>query len=150
MLDAVDAARGWLAGGTTMLYIIDSTRTIDDIEKDFPEVASRHQFGVLGVHNLRQKMNEKGVAFERPCLVFEVCNPQQAKKILDTNMGISTVLPCRVSVYREGGRTKIATLRPTGLLGLFEKSQGQEQIAEEVERTLFQIMEELAGGKEIR
>lgn len=133
-----------------MLYIIDSARTVDAIEKDFPGIASRHQFGVLGVHDLRQKMNEKGVAFERPCLVFDVCNPQQAKKILDADMGISTVLPCRVSVYREGGQTKIATLRPTGLLGLFENSKSREQIAEEVERALFQIMEELAGGKEIR
>lgn len=127
-----------------MLYIIDSARKVEDIEKDFAQVASRHQFGILGVHNLRQKMNEKGVAFDRPCLIFEVCNPHQAKKVLDANMGISTVLPCRISVYREGGQTKIATIKPTELFDLFAKSQDQREVAEETERTLFQIMEEVA------
>lgn len=126
-----------------MLYIVDTQKTLPEIQRDFPEVAARHKFGVLAVHDLRRKMNEKGVAFRRPCLVFEICNPEQAKKALDENMGLSTVLPCRVSAYREGGQTKLATAKPTELLPLFGSS-GQ-QIAEEVERSILQIMHELAA-----
>lgn len=36
-----------------MLHIIESPRSVQDIEKDFAAAASRHQFSVLGVHNLR-------------------------------------------------------------------------------------------------
>lgn len=99
-----------------MLYVAESRKTVAEIEKLFPQAAQKQKFGVLGTHNLRLKMNEKGVPFERDCLVFEVCNPQQAKKALDNDMGLSTALPCRVSVYEEGGRVKIATLRPTALM----------------------------------
>ena len=127
-----------------MLYIVDSSRPLAEIQKDFPEVAARHRFGVLAVHDLRHKMKEKGVAFGRPCLVFEICNPEQAKKALEENMGLSTVLPCRVSAYREGGQTKLATAKPTELLAAFGSSG--RQIAQEVERAIIEIMEELAAA----
>lgn len=127
----------------SMLYVKESGKSVEEIEKLFPTVAAKHTFGVLGVHNLRKKMNEKGIPFERECRIFEVCNPQQAKKVLEGNMGISTALPCRVSVYEEGGKTKIATIKPTALIGLFQ-NEALRPVAEEVEKTLFQIMRELA------
>ncbi len=126
-----------------MLHVIESKKSVQEVAQVFSDVATRHQFGVLGVHNLRQKMNDKGVPFDRDCLVFEVCNPQQAKKVLEGNMVISTALPCRVSVYEEGGKTKIATIKPTALLSLFPVV-GLLSVAEEVERELMAIMKELA------
>ena len=125
-----------------MLHIVESKKTVQEIERSFPEVAGKYKFGVLGVHNLRQKMNEKGVPFQRDCLVFEVCNPQQASKVLEADMSISTALPCRVSVYQEGGKTIIATLKPSALIGMFQKP-GLKSTAEEVERSLFGIMQDL-------
>ena len=86
---------------------------------------------------------KKGVAFARECLIFEVCQPQQAKKVLDENMSVSTALPCRISVYEEDGKTVLATLKPTTLLGMFQSPQ-LERVAQEVEDTLGKIMREAA------
>jgi uncharacterized protein (DUF302 family) len=126
-----------------MLIEKTSSKSVQEIEKNFAEVASRHKFGVLGTYNLRQKLNDKGVPFERECLVFEVCNPQQAGKVLESNIAIATALPCRIAVYQEDGQTKIATIKPTALLGLFP-SPGLAPIAGEVERVIAQIIDELA------
>ncbi len=126
-----------------MLHIIESNKTVQEIQKLFPQVVAAHKFGILGEHDLKKKMNEKGIAFDRDCIVFEVCNPGQAKKVLEGDMAISTVLPCRVSVYSEGGKTKIAALKPTALLGLFGRPE-LKPVAEEVEKALFSIMADLA------
>lgn len=126
-----------------MLLEVASKKTVQEIEKSFPEVCARHKFGVLGSYNLRQKMNEKGVAFDRECLVFEVCNPQQAKKVLEGNIAIASVLPCRIAVYQEDGKTKIAAIKPTALLGLFPNPE-LKPVAEEVENIISQIMNDLA------
>ncbi len=126
-----------------MLHIVKTQKTIAAIQKSFAEAAANHKFGLLGTHNLREKMNEKGVAFERDCLVFEVCNPSQAKKVLDGNMDISTLLPCRVSVYEKNGKRVLATIKPTVLLDFFNNPE-LKQVAEEVEKTLFLIMDEAA------
>lgn len=126
-----------------MVHEVVSAKSVQEIERAFPLAAVKHKFGV-GVHNLRQKMNEKGVPFERDCLVFEVCNPQQAKKVLEGEMSLSTALPWRVSVYQSGGKTRLATLRPTALLDLFGKPELSE-VGREVEEALFKIMDEAAS-----
>ncbi len=126
-----------------MLIILTSRKSVQEIQQVFAEVCARHQFGVLGAINLRQKLNDKGVPFERECLVFEVCNPLQAKKVLEDNIAIAAALPCRIAVYEENGVTRIATIRPTALLGLFPNPE-LAPVAREVEETMTRIMHDLA------
>ena len=99
---------------------------------------------VMQVHNLKETMVKKGVEFARECLIFEVCQPQQAKKVLDQNMSVSTALPCRISIYEEGGKTILATLKPTTLLAMFNTPQ-LKGVAQEVENTIIKIMQEAAS-----
>jgi uncharacterized protein (DUF302 family) len=127
-----------------MLHIVESEKPIDRVAADLEAAVARHGFGVLGVHDLTAKMAEKGVAFARDCRVFEVCNPQQAKKVLEANLEISTALPCRISLYTEGARTKLATIRPTAMLDLFPNPE-LKGVAQEVEATIVTIMAEAAS-----
>ncbi len=124
-----------------MLYIVESTKPLARLAADLEQAVARHKFGVLGVHDLKAKMAEKGVPFARECRIFEVCNPHQAKKVLEANLEISTALPCRISLYEEGGKTKLATIRPTALIDLFPNPE-LKGMAEEVEATLVRIIEE--------
>lgn len=109
------------------------------------EVATRHKFGVQAVHNLREKMESKGVPFARECRVIEVCNPQHAQVVLNQQIEISTALPCRISVYEEGGRTILATMKPTMLLTMFN-APGAAATAQEVETVMVRIMDETCAG----
>jgi uncharacterized protein (DUF302 family) len=126
-----------------MLHIVESRKPLDRVAKDLEEAVARHKFGVLGVHDLKAKLAEKGVVLSRECRVFEVCNPQQAKKVLDANLEISTALPCRISIYEEGGVTKLATIKPTAMIDLYS-TPGLKDVAREVEVTLEAIMAEAA------
>jgi uncharacterized protein (DUF302 family) len=126
-----------------MLHIVESRKPLDRVAKDLEEAVARHKFGVLGVHDLKAKLAEKGVVFSRECRVFEVCNPHQAKKVLDANLEISTALPCRISIYEEGGVTKLATIKPTAMIDLYS-TPGLKDVAREVEVTLEAIMAEAA------
>ena len=126
-----------------MLNIVESAKPMTRLVADLEQAVARHKFGVLGAHDLKAKMAEKGVPFARECRVFEVCNPHQAKKVLETNLEISTALPCRISVYEEAGTTRLATIRPTALIGLYGTPE-LKSVAEEVEDTLVRIMAEAA------
>ena len=126
-----------------LLILKSSAQSLESVCQRLPEIAQKHKFGVLGMHDLRQKMESKGVPFSRECRVFEVCNPQQAQQVLTRSIEISTALPCRISVYEEGGRTVLATIKPTALLGLFGAPEAAA-IAQEVEDVMTRIMEETA------
>lgn len=126
-----------------MLYQVHSKKSLSDVARDLEAAAQKHKFGVLAVHDLKAKMKEKGVAFDRDVLIFEVCNPHQAKKVLEANAEISTALPCRISAYQSPEGTTLATLRPTALLDIFQ-TPGLKQVAQEVEETMMKIMQEAA------
>src|SRR6266542_414134 len=115
-----------------MLHIVESKKPLAEVARDLEQAVARHKFGVLGVHDLKAKMAEKGVPFTRECRIFEVCNPQQAKKVLAANLEISTALPCRISVYEEGGATKLATIKPTAMIALYA-TPGLQGVATDVE-----------------
>ena len=126
-----------------MLHIVESKKSLDRVMADLEQAVSRNKFGVLAVFDLKAKMAEKGVPFTRECRILEVCNPHQAKKVLEANLEISTALPCRISIYQEGGKTKLATITPTAMIDLFPNRE-LKGVAEEVERVLVQIMAEAA------
>ena len=58
-------------------------------------------------------------------------------------MSVSTALPCRISIYEEGGKTIPATLKPTTLLTMDNTPQ-LAQVAQEVAATMVKIMKEAA------
>ena len=39
--------------------------------------------------------------------------------MLDVNVRIGTALPCRVSIYTDGGEVVLETLKPTAMLAMF-------------------------------
>ena len=128
-----------------MLIKLSTDKTVSETAAALQATVQAHHFGVMQVHNLKETMMKKGVEFARECLIFEVCQPQQAKKVLDQNMSVSTALPCRISIYEEGGKTILATLKPTTLLAMFNAPQ-LEGVAQEVEATIVKIMKEAASG----
>ena len=123
-----------------MLYVREARGSIDEVAKKLEAAAAENKFGVLGVHDLKQKMNAKGVEFGPECRIFEVCNPVKAKTVLETDMAISNALPCRISVYEEAGTVKVSTLKPTVILGLFGRPE-LEAVAQEVEDTMVRIID---------
>ena len=123
-----------------MLYTKESNDSIEQVCEKLVAAAEANGFGVLAVHDLKKKMAAKGVSFVPQCRIFEVCNPVQAKKVLEANMLISTALPCRISVYEQGGKVSVSTLRPTAVLGLFGNPE-LEPVAESVEEAIIRIID---------
>ena len=128
-----------------MLITLPTSKTVSEAAAALQVAVQANHFGVMQIHNLTETMKKKGVEFAHECLIFEVCQPQQAKKVLDENMSVSTALPCRISIYEEGGRTILATLKPTTLLAMFNTPQ-LERVAQEVEHTIVKIMQEAAAS----
>jgi uncharacterized protein (DUF302 family) len=125
-----------------MFYVVETAKDVETAARDLEEAVRRNKFGVLHVHDLKQTLQEKGIEFPNACKILEVCNPQQAAKVLAHNMTVNMALPCRISVYQDGGRTKIGMMKPTALLGMFPDARGLKDVAEEVERQTIRMIEE--------
>ncbi len=112
------------------------TEAISSLESNLKESG----FGILWQLNFKDKLQEKGLEFKDDFVVLEVCNPKQAKEVLENNIHIGYVLPCKMVVRREGDKTYIGMTSPEVLIGLFDGSDLKE-VAKKVEESLKNSIE---------
>ena len=129
---------------SVVIYQLNSKKSLVEIEKGIQDSAASHKFGVIAVHDLQQTMKSKGVELAMECRIYEVCNPVQAKKVLEADGAISTALPCRISVYGSPGSYTLATMLPTEMMKAFNRPE-IAPVAEEVEGVIVAMMKEAAG-----
>lgn len=126
-----------------MIYSKHSSLSPAEVETRLREAAARHKFGILHVHDLQQTLKSKGVDFNRECRVYDVCNPQAASTALGAEMKVSSVLPCRISIFSEADGCTLATVKPTDLLRATGLS-GVDALATEIEKEILAMIDEAA------
>ncbi|MFA6147660.1 MAG: DUF302 domain-containing protein [bacterium] len=126
-----------------MLITVRTRKSIGEVRQRFEEAAAENRFAVLGIHDVGERLRAKGLTFDRKFYVYEVCNPVAAKKVLDTNVRIGTALPCRVTIYTDGGEVVLETLKPTAMVSMFGEPT-LEGTAREIETAIESIMKEAA------
>ena len=123
-----------------MLYQREAKVSVEEVCKRLEEAAKASKFGVIATINLKEKMRAKGVEFGPECRILEICNPNQARTVLEADMTVSAALPCRISVYEQDRRVFVCTIRPTAILGLFKKA-GLLPVAQAVEQAVISIID---------
>ena len=125
-----------------MYYIVETVKSFEQAATDLDAAVKKHGFGVLHVHDLGNTLRSKGMAFEEQCRVFEVCNPAQAVKVLAADMRLNMALPCRISVFTQGGKTMIGLIKPVELLAALSQDATLLQVANEVEESTIRMVNE--------
>ncbi|MCL6482244.1 MAG: DUF302 domain-containing protein [Firmicutes bacterium] len=125
---------------TEWIYTVETNKSVDEAVQAVEAVSARHGFRVLHTHDVQAALAEKGFA-QQPLKIVEICNAKAAHAVLSREPRIAVMLPCPIAVYREAGRTVISTLLPTAMATMFP-NKGLEPIAEEVERSVLEILAE--------
>jgi uncharacterized protein (DUF302 family) len=124
-----------------MLYLVTSTKSVDQAAADLEEAVRQNGFGVLHQYDLKKTLAGKGVELPHECRILDVCNPQQAARVLTADMGMNIALPCRISVYEDGGQTRIGMVKPTAMLANLSGSQELKHVAEDVELAVTRMID---------
>ena len=125
-----------------MKYIVETPKSVEKAVADLQAAVHRHRFGVLHIHNLQETLKKKGVDLPNACQILEICNPQKANEVLSEDMDLNMALPCRVSVYSEGGKTKIGMMKPSAMLKALSDSPVLAGMAQEVEKSIIEMISE--------
>lgn len=125
-----------------MYYTVTTDKSFEQAASDLDAAVKKHQFGVLHVHDLGTTLRSKGIEFEDECKVFEVCNPAQAATVMAIDMDMNMALPCRISVWRKDGQTRIGMIRPGWLLDKLNDAPQLAGIAREVEEATVRMIDE--------
>jgi uncharacterized protein (DUF302 family) len=133
-----------------MYYIVPTAKNVDDAASDLEAAVRKHEFGVLHVYDLKETLTKKGYPLGPQCRIFEVCNPRQATRVLQSDMRLNMALPCRISVFEDNGATKIGTILPAELLRALSHGRELAEVAEQVQQTIKTIIDEAAAPADAR
>ncbi|WP_110113093.1 DUF302 domain-containing protein [Bacillus sp. CGMCC 1.16541] len=124
-------------------YTKEVTMSVEETILKLESSLKTEQFGVLWQFNIKDKLQEKGLEFDKEFIVLEVCNPGEAKRVLEEESLVSYFLPCKIVVYKDGNQTKVGMPRPTVLMEMFENDKLQ-QLGADIENRLVHCIDQLS------
>lgn len=124
-----------------MLYRKQTQKSVDQVFADIEAAAREHGFGLLHHYDFKQTLESKGFPLANECRVMEVCNPRQASEVLGVDMALNMALPCRISIYQDGGKTIVGMIPPTDVLKLVSDDPRIEPAARQVEEAMEKIID---------
>jgi RNA polymerase-binding protein DksA len=133
-----------------MYYIVPTAKNVDDAARDLEAAVQKHKFGVLHVYDLKETLTKKGYPLAPQCRIFDVCNPEQASRVLQRDIRVNMALPCRISVFEDKGVTKIGTMLPAEILRALSHDRELAEVAETVQTTIKAIVDEAAAPADTR
>ncbi|WP_339263452.1 DUF302 domain-containing protein [Geobacillus sp. FSL K6-3411] len=122
-------------------YTIHVTTGLNETIERLEEHLKQEGFGVLWRFSVTEKLQEKGLDFSTPMVILEVCNPQEAARVLSENLLVGYFLPCKIVVYVENGVTKIGMPKPTMLVGMVSEPT-LEKLAADIEKRLIACIDQ--------
>ncbi|PLS04906.1 DUF302 domain-containing protein [Neobacillus cucumis] len=121
-------------------YTIFTKKNMEEAIQSLEESLKEEKFGVLWKFDIKEKLQEKGLEFEKEFKVLEVCNPHEAQRVLSENEMAGYFLPCKIVVYEDNGQTKIGMPKPTALINLLN-NETLKQIAKDIEERLMRCID---------
>lgn len=131
------------------LFITNTPKSFESACADLQTAVIKQGFGVMAVHDLGETLRSKGINFPESCRVFEVCNPQQAAKVLAHDMSLNMALPCRISVHTNAGQTLIGMIRPSEILHTLSSDPDLIDVAQEVDASTSSMINDAALQTEL-
>lgn len=120
-------------------YTVITNKTIDEAIHNLEESLKQEKFGVLWMFDIKEKLQEKGLEFSKEFKVLEVCNPDEAQRVLNQNEMAGYFLPCKIVVYEHEGKTKIGMSKPTALFSLLNDEK-MKLFAKDIEDRLINVL----------
>jgi uncharacterized protein (DUF302 family) len=122
-------------------YTVETNKSMEEAVHSLETSLKNEQFGVLWQFDIKAKLQEKGLDFKQPYLVLEVCNPEEAERVLSQNQMAGYFLPCKIVVYEDEDKTKIGLPRPTALIEMVN-DESLKGFAKDIEARLIACMDQ--------
>jgi uncharacterized protein (DUF302 family) len=99
-------------------------------------------FGILTEIDVKETLKKKLDIDYPNYKILGACNPHLAKRALDLDQEIGTLLPCNVIVYETDDGIQVSIQNPVEMMKVLENEK-LDEVAQEVESKLRKVLESL-------
>ena len=120
------------------VYIVETEKSFDEAVVSILKTVEQKGWTIFQVYDIRERLAAKGFK-QQPLKIIEICSGKHANNFLNKNKLISLCMPCKINVLDDGGKVKIAGMKPTIISQFFPEVSRKE--AEEVEKDIKEIID---------
>ena len=118
-------------------YIVETKKSFDDAVVSVLKAVEQKGWTLFQIYDVKERLAAKG--FNQNSLkIIEICSAKYANQFLNKNRLISLCMPCKVNVFEEDGKVKIAGMKPTMISQFFPEVNKEE--VEQVEKDIVEIV----------
>ncbi len=92
-------------------HVIETDRGFDDAVVSVLKSVEKKGWALFQIYDIRERLAAKGFGTGR-LKIIEICSAKYASQFLSKNVLVSLCLPCKISVFEENGKVKIAGMLP--------------------------------------
>ena len=119
-------------------YIVETDKSFDEAVVSVLKNVESLGWTLFNIYDIKERLAAKGFK-QDPLKIIEICSGKYANSLLNKNKLISLCIPCKINVFMENGKVKIAGMRPTILSKFFREIKKEE--VEEVEKVIKEIID---------
>lgn len=120
-------------------YTLQTSKSFAETEQAVQNAVAAKGFRVLHVHDVQATFAEKGIQ-RAPYKIVEVCNVKYANQALTADPLIGLMMPCKINIFEENGKTMVSLLKPS-MLSTFFPQAAVDAMAQEVETALHAVVD---------
>ncbi|MBA4340677.1 MAG: hypothetical protein C0423_00845 [Methylibium sp.] len=153
---AAEAGRMWdrwvesggdIAVATTWERKVKPGVTLDQIEQALASVATEMNIRPVGELPLSKELEARSGKPERLLKVYNYCNPQTARKMVDFSPHMAAYLPCRISIVEQADGLWLYTLNMDMMIKMGRKMPPELKVdTMKVREAIWQMMEKGSKG----
>jgi len=127
-------------------FVVESDKPFREALVAVRRAAESRKWGVLGDYDFAEILTSKGFPQTERVKSLDLCSPAHANKVMGAERLAALCMPCSVLVFTDGGRTKIAAMRPGVMLPeLFPHTRSLlGQLPEDIDDEIKEILDEAA------
>ena len=95
-------------------YTVATEKNFEKAVNSVLEAINKRGLRVLHIHDISGMLANAGFSIE-PLSIVEFCSEKFASELLRTDVKMSLMMPCKISVYVKEGKTYISALRPRAI-----------------------------------
>lgn len=115
-------------------YEVTTGKSFDEAVTDFRQAAEDNGFSILYELDFKSTFAGYDIDFAHDYIIFEVCDAQSAKKMLEENLQVGYALPCKAVVYDDGNEVKVGAVKLAESLEAADSSVVKEEAQDDQDR----------------
>ncbi|MBI5046940.1 DUF302 domain-containing protein [Candidatus Micrarchaeota archaeon] len=123
------------------VYVVETKKSLDDSIVSVLKEVDKKGWVLFQVYDIRERLAAKGFT-QKPLKIVEICSGKYANRFLNKNRLISLCMPCKINIFEDQGKVKIAGMNPAMLSEFFPEITKQD-----VEDVQTEIKDIIDGAK---